>query len=127
MARLCDPFIIQLVNTYQDEQRAYMLTGLLEGGELAQVLHNTADEYGTIGEDNAKFYAAGILEGLTFMHRRKIIHRDLKPQNVMINSKGYPVIIDLGFGESNRCSFAPLRGTRDGVILLYSKIASFLF
>lgn len=78
MASLCSDFILQLVNTYQDEQRVYMLTGLLQGGELATVLYNA--EYTGIGEDNAKFYAAGILEGLTFMHQRKIIHRDIKPQ-----------------------------------------------
>lgn len=97
MACLCHPFVLQLVNTYQDEQRAYMLTALLPGGELATVMYNS--KHGYLGERNAKFYAAGILEGLTFMHSRKIIHRDLKPQNVMVNSKGYPVIIDLGFGK----------------------------
>lgn len=98
MARLCDPFIIRLINTYQDDKRAYMLTGLLQGGELSHVL-DTSEHY-FISEDDAKFYAAGILEGLTHMHRRKIVHRDLKPQNVMINERGYPVIIDLGFGKS---------------------------
>jgi serine/threonine protein kinase len=55
-------------------------------------------------KDAAKFYAAGILEGLTYMHRchdrRHIIHRDLKPQNVMMNNLGYPVLIDLGFCKS---------------------------
>jgi serine/threonine protein kinase len=57
-----------------------------------------------LDEDAAKFYAAGILEGLTYMHhrhdRRHIIHRDLKPQNVMVDNLGYPVLIDLGLGKS---------------------------
>jgi serine/threonine protein kinase len=57
-----------------------------------------------LDEDAAKFYAAGILEGLMYMYRRHdcrhIIHRDLKPQNAMVDNLGYPVLIDLGFGKS---------------------------
>ena len=51
-----------------------------------------------IGEMNANFYAAGILEGLSHMHRNLILYRDLKPENVMIDKDGYPIIIDFGFG-----------------------------
>ncbi len=95
MMSLKSPFIIRLYSTFQDEQRVYMLTSLLQGGELEAVMGNTA-----MHDSVAKFYAGGILEGLTYMHRRHIIHRDLKPENVLIDSNGYPVIIDLGFGKS---------------------------
>jgi serine/threonine protein kinase len=93
MSSLKSPFIIRLYSTFQDKQRVYMLTSLLQGGELEAVMGNEAMDASV-----AQFYAAGILEGLTYMHRRHIIHRDLKPENVLIDSKGYPVLIDLGFG-----------------------------
>jgi protein kinase A len=97
MASLKSPFIIRLYSTSQDIQRVYMLTSLLQGGELeALIVHDG------MYEPDAKFYAAGILEGLTYMHCRHIIHRDLKPENVLIGSNGYPVLIDLGFGKK-RC------------------------
>ena len=94
MASLKSPFIIRLYSTFQDQARVYMLTSLLQGGELEAVIGDGLDE------PTSKFYAAGILEGLTYMHRKHIIHRDLKPENVLIGANGYPVLIDLGFGKS---------------------------
>jgi len=97
MAQLKSPFIIRLVHTYQDSQRVYMLLGLVQGGELYSVLHKST--FDGVPEKSAKFYGAGILEGLSFMHRRRILYRDLKPENVLIDAQGYPVIVDLGFAK----------------------------
>eukprot|EP00934_Nitzschia_sp_Nitz4_P001254 Nitzschia sp. Nitz4//scaffold200_size39268//3333//5875//NITZ4_007610-RA/size39268-augustus-gene-0.66-mRNA-1//1//CDS//3329541268//1254//frame0 len=94
MTTLKSPFIIRMFSAFQDPQRVYMLTSLLQGGELESLMGDKA-----MVEHDAQFYAAGILEGLAYMHRRHIIHRDLKPENVLINSKGYPVLIDLGFAK----------------------------
>jgi protein kinase A len=96
MQQLHHPFLTNLVQTYQDKQFIYMLVGLVQGGELFSLLHQTS--YDGISEKDAKFYAAGILEGLSHMHRRHILYRDLKPENVLIDRDGYPVIIDFGFG-----------------------------
>lgn len=96
MQQLHHPFLINLVQTYQDKEFIYMLVGLVQGGELFSLLHQTS--YDGISEKDAKFYAAGILEGLSHMHRRNILYRDLKPENVLIDRDGYPVIIDFGFG-----------------------------
>jgi hypothetical protein len=75
MAKLRHPFIIKLVNTYQDPQRVYMLLGLVQGGELYSVLHTPRRD--GVSEREAKFYAAGIIEGLTYMHNKHIVYRDL--------------------------------------------------
>ena len=97
MSKIDHPFVIKLVNTSQDHQSVFMLLNLVQGGELFNVMHN--DERDCIPEKEVKFYAAGILEGLAYMHRRRIIYRDLKPENVLIDDLGYTVIVDLGFAK----------------------------
>jgi protein kinase A len=109
MSQLKSPFLIRLVQTYQDEQFIYMLLGLVQGGELYSVLHT--DGCDGVKEGDAKFYSAGILEGLAYMHRRQIVYRDLKPENVMIAYGGYPVLIDLGFAKIVETKSYTLCGT----------------
>ena len=94
MSSIDCPFIMKLVNTYQDERSIYMLMALGHGGELFNIICNQR-----ISEGHTKFYAAGILVGLRYMHDRNILYRDIKAENILIDDKGYPVIIDMGFGE----------------------------
>jgi serine/threonine protein kinase len=103
--------------SFQDEACIYMLLTLIQGGELLNIIQG-----GVLPESAAKFYAASIAEGLTYMHRRHILYRDLKPENgkfsvvhvcsdefhvythiplfsvVLLDKDGYAVIVDLGFG-----------------------------
>ena len=96
MEKLNHPFLTDLAASYQDKKFIYMLLGFVQGGELYSLLHsNTRDG---IDEKKVTFYASGILEGLSHMHRSHVLYRDLKPENVMIDKDGYPVIIDFGFG-----------------------------
>jgi CRP-like cAMP-binding protein len=78
MAALDHPFVIKLVNAFQDEECLYMVMTLAQGGELYSILH-TAKSDG-VPESSAKFYAATIFDGLTHMHERHILYRDLKPE-----------------------------------------------
>lgn len=79
MATLRHPFLIRLVNSYQDENFVYMLMELVQGGELYNVIHT--DDHDFLPEDHARFYAAGISEGLGFMHKRGFVYRDLKRES----------------------------------------------
>jgi serine/threonine protein kinase len=52
-----------------------------------------------MSEKDARFYGSAVLEGLSHIHRHHILYRDLKAENVLIDSTGYPVIVDFGFGK----------------------------
>jgi protein kinase A len=91
------PFVVNLVTTFQDERNLYMLIGLVQGGELFSIIHTEVRD--GIPNGNSRFYAACILESLAALHRRDICYRDLKPENVLIDRRGYCVLVDLGFAK----------------------------
>ena len=90
MAALHHPFLANLVDSYQDEKCVYMLMGLVQGGELHAIIHDEKTGRNGVPEAEALFFAAGIHEGLSFLHRRGYVYRDLKPENVLISDvSGY--------------------------------------
>eukprot|EP00559_Dactyliosolen_fragilissimus_P001619 CAMPEP_0184857692 /NCGR_PEP_ID=MMETSP0580-20130426/2842_1 /TAXON_ID=1118495 /ORGANISM="Dactyliosolen fragilissimus" /LENGTH=801 /DNA_ID=CAMNT_0027353433 /DNA_START=163 /DNA_END=2568 /DNA_ORIENTATION=+ len=97
MASLKHPFVIELINYYQDATNIYMVLGLVQGGELYTAMKR--DNRHVVPLDETAFYSAAILEGLTYMHNKRIVYRDLKPENVLIDADGYTVIVDLGFAK----------------------------
>jgi len=97
MASIDHPFVVNLKNTFQDDEHLYMLIELVQGGELFSVIHTEVRD--GIPNPNARFYAACILQSLSHLHHRNICYRDLKPENILIDSKGYGVLVDLGFAK----------------------------
>lgn len=98
MESLDHPFVVKLINAYQDERSLFMVMKFVQGGELFNVIHN--DKTDGIPEDSARFYAANIYDGLMHLHERHILYRDLKPENVLISeTDGYCILIDLGFAK----------------------------
>jgi protein kinase A len=97
MASIDHPFVVKLVNAFQDKDSLFMVMKLAQGGELFSILHT--DRTDGVPEASARFYAANIYDGLMHMHGRRILYRDLKPENVLIDQNGYCLLIDLGFAK----------------------------
>lgn len=97
MSKLDHPFVLKLVNVYQNPDSVFMLIKLVQGGELYSLMKKAKRQ--TLSERDGRFYASGILSGLAYMHRRQILYRDLKPENVLIDRDGYTTIVDLGFAK----------------------------
>ena len=74
-----------------------MVLELVQGGELFSVIHT--EQMDGVPNGHARFYAACILESLSHLHMRNIAYRDLKPENVLVDAKGYCVLVDLGFAK----------------------------
>jgi cGMP-dependent protein kinase len=86
------PMILKLVKTFRDQKRVYYLTELIQGIDLFDALR----DLNILNERQAMFYSGCLILALEHLYERSIIHRDLKPENVMVDSEGYPKLIDFG-------------------------------
>ncbi len=97
MIQCVHPFILRLYHTFKDSKRLYMLLDFVQGGELFTVIHTPQRD--GLPMASSKFYAAGVLLGLAYLHHKNIAYRDMKPENCLVDAQGYPKLVDFGFSK----------------------------
>ncbi|KAG7354455.1 serine/threonine protein kinase [Nitzschia inconspicua] len=93
------PNIVQLYEVYEEQTFCYLVTELMNGGEL----FDRIIEKKTFSEKEARDSIRCVLEALQYMHDRRVAHRDLKPENLLLKDpKGLlPVkLADFGFAKN---------------------------
>ena len=94
VAALNHPNILALYDIGSQDGRPYLVSELLEGQSLRQVL-----EGGPLPVRKASDYAVQVASGLAAAHEKGIIHRDLKPENIFITKEGRAKILDFGLAK----------------------------
>ncbi|XP_065280555.1 calcium/calmodulin-dependent protein kinase type 1 isoform X2 [Dermacentor albipictus] len=82
LRRLKHPNIVQLLETYEDKNKVYLVMELVTGGEL----FDRIVEKGSYTEKDASDLIRQILEAVDYMHSQGVVHRDLKPENLLYYS-----------------------------------------
>ncbi|CAD8210202.1 unnamed protein product [Paramecium octaurelia] len=95
LENLNHPFIVNAVAAFQDKQNIYLVLDYLQGGDLRYHLGRNR----RFNEEQTKFFVCCVIMGLEYLHSHRIIHRDLKPENLVLDSKGYLRITDLGVAK----------------------------
>lgn len=90
--QLDHPGIVRLFFTFQDSFSLYMALESCEGGELFDQITRK----GRLSEDEARFYAAEVVDALEYIHSMGLIHRDIKPENLLLTSEGNIKVADFG-------------------------------
>ncbi|KAL7228573.1 hypothetical protein ACSBR2_007313 [Camellia fascicularis] len=90
--QLDHPGIVRLFFTFQDNFSLYMALESCEGGELFDQITRK----GRLPEDEARFYAAEVVDALEYIHSMGLIHRDIKPENLLLSAEGHIKIADFG-------------------------------
>ena len=95
IAALSHPNILAVHDMGQHDGAPYIVTELLEGESLRELLKR-----GALSHRKAVQYAIQIAHGLAAAHSKNIAHRDLKPDNIFITSDGQAKILDFGLAKS---------------------------
>jgi serine/threonine protein kinase/tetratricopeptide (TPR) repeat protein len=91
VASLSHPNILSIHDFGNHEGTLFVVTELLEGSTLREMLRNAA-----LGWRRAVEIGAEIAEGLAAAHAKLIVHRDLKPENIFVTKDGRVKILDFG-------------------------------
>tara|TARA_R110002096_G_scaffold67332_7_gene163342 strand:- start:21025 stop:22821 length:1797 start_codon:yes stop_codon:yes gene_type:complete len=92
LAQFDHPNIIHIHDYFISRNTAYMVTSYEEGADLNTFLK----EKGLFHQEDINTYILPILNGLQLVHESGFLHRDIKPDNIYINHKGIPILLDFG-------------------------------
>jgi serine/threonine protein kinase len=95
--QLNHPNVLAIYDVGLSDQTPYIVSELLEGESLAQVL-----ALGPIPARKAAEYVVEIATGLAAAHAKGIVHRDLKPENLHVLPGGHVKILDFGIAKLTR-------------------------
>ena len=97
LAKLNNPFIVNMYFSFQDFSNLYLVLDYLNGGDLRY--HIAKNKF--FSESQTKFFLSNIIIGLEYIHSKNIIHRDIKPENLVCDLNGYIRITDFGVAKKN--------------------------
>lgn len=95
-AALDHPSIIKIFDFGEFNGIFWYSMQLIEGITLASRLDLT----GPLDEAAAARVALPVLDALDYSHRKGVIHRDIKPDNIILDERNRPYLMDFGIAKS---------------------------
>jgi serine/threonine-protein kinase len=98
VARIRHPNVVDISDVGVEQDIPYLVMELLDGEDLARMLHRQ----GPLTQTEAVDAVLPIACGLAAAHRLGIVHRDVKPENVLLSRAGNqvtPKLIDFGVSK----------------------------
>ncbi len=113
IARLSHPNIVNVFAIFEENQTAYMVLDLIHGSDLLDIIETQNKIF---SPDDIRAILTDVLGALTVVHDQNLLHRDISPDNILLDDKGHPTLIDFGSARE----FASERA-RESTSLLFVK------
>ncbi|MDA3962522.1 MAG: protein kinase [Planctomycetota bacterium] len=92
--KLDHPGIVRVLDAGTDRDFDFYVMELIEGQSL-----DRWSKRGEAGIDQRLALLAKVARAIDHAHQREILHRDLKPQNIIIDRRGGPHVMDFGLAR----------------------------
>lgn len=95
------PAVLRLFEYYADAKALYLITDLLQGGDLLEAVESAYAKRKPLAEPWVRDVFRQVCEGVAYCHAKGVMHKDLKLENIMLCSFEPPeaVVIDVGLAE----------------------------
>ena len=95
LGRLGDhPNIAIVVDHWEDDEVAIMVSRYLSGGSLLDLIARSRESGQDVPVERILQFAAEIAHGLAYIHGRRILYLDLQPRNVLFDERGTVHLVD---------------------------------
>ncbi|RME04063.1 MAG: serine/threonine protein kinase [Planctomycetota bacterium] len=94
-SRLNHPNIVRILDFGIHQSKEYLVMEYIQGTDLEKYLQI----HGPLPPQSALPLVCQLAKAVHYAHQNNILHRDLKTANVLLSSKGNPIIIDFGIAK----------------------------
>jgi predicted Ser/Thr protein kinase len=94
LRRVTSPRVAEVLDADPWGETPYVATRYVPGLSLHQHVH----DHGPLAGSDLSWFAAGLAEAVSAVHRVGVLHRDIKPSNVLLEGRS-PVLIDFGLAR----------------------------
>jgi hypothetical protein len=108
LAKVSHPNIVNVHQVFKENETAYMALDFVEGHDLLEVM----------GDPSLALTPAGVrstllklLDAVGTVHEKGLLHRDISPDNILIDSKRNPILIDFGAAREQERSAETVAST----------------
>ena len=84
IAKSNSPNIIELIETFEDNDCYYVVTKFMQAGDLFNYI--TKQQETPLRESFTKKLIYQVCQGVQALHSRNIVHRDIKLENILMSS-----------------------------------------
>lgn len=95
LQRLEHPNIVRIMDVVETNNHVNIVMEYISGVSLASFLKGQPN--GRVCEKDARKIFRSLVDGMAYLHSQSVSHRDIKLENVLLDSKLTPKLIDFGF------------------------------
>ncbi len=96
LSSLEHPNLARIYSCFEAHYTVYYITEFIRGMSLGDLAEDYAAHGRHIPQEGLYCLMVRLLDALHYLHSKRFLHCDIKPDNILINHRGVPVIIDFG-------------------------------